>query len=1097
MLFTIEKLKARVPEIAGAAVRAVRLVDDVFTAAAPGPVAESTMAPAPPADAPAWRPLRRGERWGGAPGADPDAPPAQIGWGIPVNGGGTHWLRAQLRVPAEWRGQSVHLALDWEGRAQASLEAIVYLDGQALSGLDEYHRSALLPQQTHDGEHDLLIRCYTPYRQPFGGLSLKLRDETIFRLGQAMRAALEAVETYRDSDLAKHDLLARLNDAYNALDLREGYQSDRFAESAATALERLNVGTLESSKAGTADSTNVPTFQPSNVPTIIATGHAHLDVAWLWPLWRTRQKVAHTVANALHLMERYPDYHFSMSQPQVYRYLKQDDPALYERMKQRVAEGRFEPVGMMWLEPDCNVTSGESLVRQLTQGARFFAEEFGEINHVVWLPDVFGYSAALPQIMRLSGIACFMTTKISWNQFNRMPNDTFRWRGIDGSEVLTHFITASADPLKHPAEAQFYTYVGRMSGQEAFGLWNHYRQKDINDQVLYSYGWGDGGGGPTEEMLEAAHTLKSLPGFPRVRLGRVDEFFKQLYQRVWDNPGLPTWSGELYLEYHRGTYTGQARTKQQNRQAEQLYREAEWLNAWAVAQGAENHQAQLDAGWRTILLNQFHDILPGSSIAQVYVDSNADYAEVRRIAEQVREAAAAAVLSSELGAKSSESSNADAFAQARDQSYVVLNSLPWERQDVVRITMSGDVVPEVVSADGAAQLSQVVEEQPGESALLVETTAPSYGYTVLRTATETSSKTSVANSTLITQNSKLENDELRLELNEHGEIVSLFDKRAGREAIARNATANQLVVYEDRPMQWDAWDIDIFYEEKPYPVRDILDWRVAEEGPLRAAIEITRRLGQSTIRQRICLWRNSRRVDFVTDIDWQERQQLLRALFPLNVNATRATCEIQFGAVERPTHRNTSWDWARFEVCAHRWVDLSEGDYGVALLNDGKYGHSLHDNMLGLSLLKSAIFPDRNADRGQHHFTYSLLPHQGDWRAAQVVRRAYELNAPLRSVEGWNVGTLERSGESFLSTPTPNIVVETLKVADDGNGLIVRLYEAHNQRGPASLRFARPVASAVETDLLERETGVATVDGHEVRFAVRPFEIKTLRVRLT
>ncbi|HEX9369697.1 MAG TPA: glycoside hydrolase family 38 C-terminal domain-containing protein, partial [Roseiflexaceae bacterium] len=345
--------------------------------------------------------------------------------------------------------------------------------------------------------------------------------------------------------------------------------------------------------------------------------------------------------------------------------------------------------------------------------------------------------------------------------------------------------------------------------------------------------------------------------------------------------------------------------------------------------------------------------------------------------------------------------------------------------------------------------------------------------------------------------SVLENDELRVELDDSGEIASLYDKRADRETIAPRATGNQLVAYEDRPMQWDAWDVDIFYEEKPYPVREIVDWRVVEQGPLRAAVEITRRLGQSTIRQRICLWRGSRRVDFATEVDWQERQTLLRALFPLNVNATRATCEIQFGAVERPTHRNTSWDWARFEVCAHRWVDLSEGDYGVALLNDGKYGHSLHHNILGLSLLKGAIFPDRQADRGLHRFTYSLLPHAGDWRAAGVVRRAYELNAPLRAVERSNVQTFERSNRSFLSTPTDHIVVETLKVADDGNGLIVRLYEAHNQRGPASLKFGRPVAAAVETDLLEREVGPVEVDGDEVRFQVRPFEVKTLRVRLT
>jgi alpha-mannosidase len=1111
MFLTLEKLKARAPEIITAATRASQPLDNVLTCIAPGPVAESTMALPPAVDDPGWTPLRRSERWGGAPGADPDALPQQIGWGIPVNGGGTHWLRTRLRVPEDWHGQTVRLALAWEGNAQASLEGIVYLDGLALAGIDEFHRGVLLPDVAHMGEHELLIRCYTPYRQPFGGLSLELRHETIFRLGQAMQTLLQALETYRDSDPNKHALLARLNSAYNALDLREGWQSERFAESAHAALWELGVGSWELEKQAPTPNSQLP------APTIVATGHAHLDVAWLWPLWRTRQKVAHTVASALHLMERYPDYHFSMSQPQVYAYLKQDDPELYGRMKERIAEGRFEPVGMMWLEPDCNVTSGESLIRQLVQGARFFAEEFSEINHVVWLPDVFGYSAALPQLLRLCGISCFMTTKISWNQFNRMPNDTFRWRGIDGTEVLTHFVTTPEHPDRPHDDIQHYTYVGKMRGAEVFGAWSHYRQKGINDELLYSYGWGDGGGGPTEEMLEAAHVLDNLPGFPRVKLGRVDQFFQRLYERVWDDPRLPTWVGELYLEYHRGTYTSQGRTKQANRAAELLYREAEWLNAWAVALGGENRQAQLDVGWRTLLLNQFHDILPGSSIPQVYVDSNADFAQARRIAEAVRGDALASIL---------ETMNDGGRMMQAAQSAVSLhrsvfsawNNLPWERQDIARLPMDSNQEPiSLYDVHGNLLPTQVVEERSGERTLLVEVAAPSYGYTTL-TADEAQKTTdesrfegqqSVAQrrpSPLVIRRSSIESDELRLELDDNGEIAGLYDKRAAREIIAPGASGNQLVAYEDRPLQWDAWDIDIFYEEKSYPVRDIVDWRVVEDGPVRAAIEITRQLGQSAITQRICLWRALRRVDFITEVDWQERQVLLRALFPLNINATSATCEIQFGAVERPTHRNTSWDWARFEVCAHRWVDLSEGDYGVALLNDGKYGHSLYHNMLGLSLLKGAIFPDKDADRGRHRFTYSLLPHQGDWRAAQVVRRAYELNAPLFVMR--DEGRTTKAGEdgapsfvlrpsSFVSTPTDHIVVETVKVADDGNGLIVRLYEAHNQRGPASLRFGQPVASAVETDLLERALGPLAVYGDEVHFHVRPFEIKTLRVLLT
>jgi alpha-mannosidase len=1125
MRFTADKLAVRIPEIIAAAVRATHPLQDAWTCPAPGSLAASAMAPPPPADAPGWRPLRPGALWGGPPGLADDAPQPEIGWGIPASGGGTHWLRAPLRVPDDWRGQSVLLELAWDGIGHASLEAIVYLDGQALAGLDEFHRAVLLPPAAHAGAHELLIRCYTPYRRPFGGLRLHRRDETIFRLGHAMRAMLEAHATYRESDIAKQEILTALNRAYNLLDLREGYASECFAESARRALAELQESVeLRDRRSGEKDQLSIADRRS---PTVIATGHAHLDIAWLWPLWRTRQKVAHTVATALHLMERYPEYTFSMSQPQVYAFLKEDDPALYERMKQRVAEGRFEPVGMMWLEPDCNVTGGESLVRQLVHGARFFAQEFGELNHIVWLPDVFGYSAALPQLLRGVGISCFMTTKISWSQYNRMPYDTFRWRGIDGSEVLTHFITASDQPLKSWGEAQTYTYNGKMSGSEVFGLWNHYRQKEINHEVLYAYGWGDGGGGPTEEMLEAARVFAGLPGFPRVVPGRVDGYFARLYERVWHDPRLPTWVGELYLEYHRGTYTTQARTKQQNRQAEQALREAEWLNAWAVVEGALSAQPRLDEAWRLVLLNQFHDILPGSSIAQVYVDSDTQYAAVRQAAGEVAAAARRFVLDGEWGAGEVEAGRGGEGENGRrdDGEYddprissparrsvstlAVWNALGWERRELARIPLApGEQPPALRDDTGAPVETQLVEEQPGERALLAEVSAPAFGYSMLEAGRLMPSSEPMPHAarriTHVTR-SVLENDELRLVLDDNGEIASLYDKRAGREVILPNATANQLVAYEDRPLWWNAWDIEIYYEEKPYPVREIVAWEVAEEGPLRAAIRITRRLGASLITQRIALARGARRVDFLTEVDWQARQMLLRALFPLHLNAERATCEIQFGAVERPTHRNTSWDVARFEVCAHRWVDISEDGYGVALLNDGKYGHSLRDTTIGLSLLRGAVFPDHDADRGRHRFTYSLYPHSGDWRAAQVVRRGYELNVPLcvtncegRTASASDAGrtAVALRASSFVVSPTDHIVVETVKAADDGDGLIIRLYEAHNRRGPASLHFGRAVASAVETDLLECERGPLEVQGEAVYFSVRPFEVKTLRVRL-
>ena len=1058
LFFTVEKLKARLDEIRAAAIRATRPIDHVLTCPAPGAPPDNAMAPAPPRDDPAWRPLRAGERWGGDP-HNPDRPVERIPWGMPVDGGHNHWLHAPIRVPDEWRGRHVMVRLHWEGHGQASVEGIAYLDGRTLAGIDEPHPAVLLPESAHEGQHDLLIRCYAPYAHPFGGLELQLRDEAIGRLAVTLYAVLEAIGTYRDSDPEKHALLDRINRAYNLLDLRDGWQSESFAISAGAALTFLR-------------ETLTANLEPGQRPTILATGHAHMDVAWLWPLWRTHQKVAHTVATALHLMERYPEYHFSMSQPQTYAFLKQDDPELYERLRQRVSEGRFEPVGVMWLEPDCNVTSGESLVRQVIHGMRFFDDEFGPIDHVVWLPDVFGYSAALPQIMKLAGIQCFMTTKISWNQFNRMPCDTFRWRGIDGSEVLAHFVTATADPPRpDPTQAQFYTYNGDMTPAQVYGTWNHYRQKAVNDEVLYIYGYGDGGGGPTEEMLELARVMADLPGFPVVRPGRIEQYFQRLRNRTWHNPQVPTWVGELYLEYHRGTYTSQARVKHNNRQAELLLREAEWLNAWAVTSGGPDRQEELHAAWRSVLLNQFHDILPGSSVSLVYVESERQFAAVRAAAGAVRDGAVAAVTGG--GAHAT-------------RAWVVVNSLPWDRSECATLPLHDQQEPPAFTVP-----TQVVEEPDGSKVLLIETAAPGYGYAALAAP----QPHAVAHDTAFTvRRDYLASGEFRLEFDRNGEIGSLYDVRHERELVADVASGNQLVLYEDRPMFWEAWDIDAFYPEKSYPIHDISDWRVIEEGPLRATIEIVRRFGTSTLRQRISLWRNSRRIDFVTRVDWQERQNLLRVLFPLRLNTARATCEIQFGAVERPTHRNTSWDWARFEVCAHRWVDMSEGGYGVALLNTGKYGHSLLHNTLGLSLLKSAIHPDPQADRGLHHFTYSLLPHAGDWRDGQVTRRAYELNAPLRPVA--TAGDVPQGGRSFLRVESDHVIVETIKTAADGDGLIVRMYEAYNQRGRVTLDFGQPVASAVEVNLLEREIGPVTVAGSAVSCTVRPFEIKTLRVRL-
>ncbi len=1048
MPLTIQKLQSRLHELRQAAQDPGTPIAPILIAAADGP-----MTPAPVANDARWQKLETGQMWGYTHS--------------------TCWLQTTLAPHIYTPDSTPVLQLLWHQGSDDGLfrylEATVFLDDQAIGAFDWRHRQLALPASSSAAQtwqrgrsHHLTIQVYTRQPMPFEGLFMRVRHEQVYRLYEMAQTLLDVSLTLDEHEPVRHRLVTALNAAYNLLDLREGWQSERLRASADQALHALEESLDDLPERGVR-------------PTITISGHAHLDVAWLWPYWRTRQKIAHTVSNVLSLMERFPDYHYSQSQPQLLQWLKEDLPEVYARVKERASEGRFEPVGAMWVEADCNLTSGESLVRQIMHGTRFTREEFGLTPRIIWLPDVFGYCAALPQIMRSCNIPCFMTTKISWNQFNRLPVDTFRWRGIDGSEVLTHFITAPSEDVRSTS----YTYNGPLQPSDMLGTWRDYQQQAINDQFLYLGGWGDGGGGPAEDQLERAQIMADLPAFPKVRMGRVDAYFDDLYQRLWEHPRLPTWVGELYLEYHRGTYTSQARTKQANRRMELLYRDVELLNAWASLYGMSSRQEMLNAGWKLIMLNQFHDVLPGSSIHEVYEDVARIYGEVQALAEPLR-AEMLTLLSARLG------------AQANGRPALLLfNTLPWERREPLQLP--GDYS----SLLSHAQLTSDWEGQP--LTLLADQNIPACGALLIGPA-HTIPPTSEDTSLKVTTEPRvtLYNVLYELELDERGEISRLYDNEARREIIASGVTANQLIAYEDRPLNFDAWDIDLYYEEKPYPVRENVQIRVIEEGPVRATVEVERHFLTSRITQRISLWRDSRRIDFATEIDWHEHQILLKVAFPVAINATRATYEIQFGSIERPTHRNTSWDMARFEVCAQRWADLSEGGYGVSLLNDSKYGYDIHDNVMRLTLLKSAISPDPAADQGLHHFTYSLLPHQGDWRDAQTVRRAYELNVPALVAPAY---LLEQQSEplasSFVSTDCTHVVIDTIKPAEDGQGLIVRLYEAHNQRGNGTLTFATPLLSAEECNLLEEPLGEVQYQGNTLRFQVRPFEIKTFRVRLT
>jgi len=1002
-----------------------------------------TTAAAPGYDDAAWPELRVGERWGGSMQRA--------------------WFRRRVRVPEEWAGKPVCLLLSLHfylpGVVEDGLgttEALVYVDGAPVQAVDRHHREVLLTGQARGGEeYSIAVQAFAgmnPGLRTFGLADLAVINREAEGLYFDAKTALDSAQLLDEKSLAHSTVLNALNEALLMVEAHQPWGAE-WQASLPRAREHLRA--------------QLAAFDDGRQPTVLSVGHAHIDVAWLWPLHVTREKAARTFATALRLMEQYPGYHFLQSQPQLYQYVKEDQPALYERIKARVREGRWEATGGMWLEADTNVPSGESLVRQFLFGKRFFRREFGVDNDLLWLPDVFGYTAALPGIMAGCGIRYFMTTKISWNEINRFPYDTFHWQGIDGTRILTHFATGSTGD-----RGWFYTYNADTDPRFMVGSWAQYAQKGLNDEILLSYGHGDGGGGPTKEMLETAARLQDFPGIPHCVLGTAEGFFQRLAAREVE---WPHWVGELYLEFHRGTYTTQARNKRNNRKSELLYHEAEWLAAMANWLGAPYPREQLNQGWEMILLNQFHDILPGSSIGLVYEDCARDYARIRELGEGVRSRALQTLAMS---------------ANVPGRGVLVYNPTSWARDDVAVLEPGEQGPLQAVDAAGNRRPLQALRNG---RYLLDARAVPAYGYAVytLEPAPEPAKA-----STLAVSEQALENRFFRVQLNERGEIASLYDKERGREVLPAGVVANEWQAFDDRPRTtMDAWDINTDYEEKRYPLTKPATVCVIEQGPLRAGVEVRRPLLNSALVQRIYIYEAVPRIDFQTEIEWQEKHVLLKVAFPVDVHAEQATYEIQFGNLQRPTHRNTSWDAARFEVPAHKWADLSEGDYGVSLLNDCKYGYDAQDNTLRLTVLRSPASPDPHADEGHHELTYALYPHGGDWRHG-TVQQAYALNLPLGTTMVEPHGGMLPPRWSLVTCSADHVVIETVKVAEDAEELILRLYECYNQRGRVTLHFGLPVKGVYACNLIEDGAEPLPLDGNQVTLDIKPYQVRAIKVRL-
>lgn len=963
-----------------------------------------------------------------------------------------YWFRAEYTVPKSMDGKTLYLKVatqvdHWDYAKNPQF--LLFVNGQMTQGMDLNHQTVMLERCAKEGEtYTIDLQGYTGVM--FAELTFTMEtvevDETINEIYYDIVVPLQGFSRMQEDDKVRKDLRTILNNTVNLLDLRTPY-SEEFYQSIEEAHNYIQKALYE---------------DMSGYEDVIASciGHTHIDVAWLWTVAQTREKVARSFSTVLKYMDEYPEYKFMSSQPALYQFLKERYPETYEKIKERVKEGRWEPEGGMWVEADCNLTSGESLVRQFLYGKKFFKDEFGIDSRILWLPDVFGYSGALPQIMKKSGIKYFMTTKLAWNQINKVPYDTMMWRGIDGSEIFTHLITTLG---VGQSEADFFTtYNGMLHPDAILGGWHRYQNKDINNDILIAFGYGDGGGGPTREMLETSKRMeKGIRGIPKVRQEFAGNYFEELEERVEGNKSLPVWEGELYFEYHRGTYTSMGRNKRSNRRCEQLLMDAELLE---VLTGTSEKE-EMDKIWRTVLLNQFHDILPGSSIAEVYEVTKKEYAEIEsRLAEMIAE-------------------KLNLLMDGGQDKISVFNTLGFDRNDVVSLgdchaaaltDESGKIYPVQETAQGAVAYITDIPAKGGKTLQLLDTVKEE------------------ASRIQITENG-IETPFYRISIDENGLFTSIYDKECDREVLKAGEKGNLLRMYEDKPMHYDCWDIDMYYSEKYWDAEkaDKIQW--TEEGPVRATLEIQRTISNSVIKQEIHFYADSRRIDFSTWVDWKEHQHLLKVHFPVNIHSDEATFEVQFGNLKRKIHGNTSWDEARFESCGQKWMDISEGHYGVSLLNDCKYGYSAKDSNIALTLIKSGIDPNKTADQEEHVFTYALYPHKEMWSAAGTVQEAYKLNQPAYATKG----ELKNTGKSFISTDKDNIIIETVKPAENGDGMIVRLYDCENSLTKATLIFAEGMLESVEEcNLMEEKEADIEACGNSFTVSVKPYEIKTYRVRL-
>ena len=959
--------------------------------------------------------------------------PVDTPWGAKWEYG---WFKCDLTLPEKAAGRRIVLYMNPASKLAEDGECLVWANGKVVGSYGWARREITLTRNGIPGENfSLLVEAYAghgplvmgggPIRYghesvPEPGKTQALVGETNFGIWreQAYQLALDFTTLFElrnrldQSSLRVSEIDQGLKDVTLLIDLE--LPEPEMLETINLGRERLRP--LLACVNGT------------TAPTFYAFGHAHLDVAWLWPWAESERKFARTVINQLSLMEEYPEYRFLQSQPQLYLMLKNHYPELYERFKQALLSGKVIADGAMWVEADTNITGGESLIRQIMYAKQFFKQEFSRDMEVMWLPDVFGYSGALPQIMLNCGCTSFATQKIAWMYHggDPFPYNTFLWEGIDGSTIPTHIFT---------------DYNSQTRPGNILDRWESRFQKDGVRSMLLAFGWGDGGGGPTRDHLEFLLRARDLEGLPRVKPASPGEFFADLKRQ-----GLPKerYVGELYFQAHRGTYTSQAKIKQGNRRSEFALREAElWGTISNTLNGHPFSPAVLKTAWHKLLLNQFHDILPGSSIHRVNEEALASFSQVIADATHITQSAIKTLTNSKAA-----------------ESHTVFNSLSWERDVLIELPQG-----------------------------IVQVTVPACGWMTVNKNNIHGKPVSKRGHNVKVSETSLENGLLQASFNHRGELISLVDKQTGFDMMA--GAGNRFCLYKDIPARFDSWDIDSMTESLLMSTEEPVKLEVVQSTDVIGRIKITRKIHQSTLTQFISLRNDRRRIDFETTIDWQESHKLLKVAFPVNIHANDAIHEIQFGHIRRPNHRSRPFDADRFEVCNHKWTALTEENRGVAILNDCKYGINVLGNSMNLTLLKSALAPDPVADKGIQTFTYAIYCWSGSFGDCNIVHEGYELNCPVQVLAG------AAGKASIFEIDAANIILETIKLAEDGsNDIIVRLYEAKRNLTQCTLSTILPIIKASQTDMLERFQSELSISKGEIELDFRPFEVKTLRLTI-